>query len=217
MNESPNLGDRLALAVTGAPTENGSDEMPPEVVALRVARQRAAEIRAAAERALREAETAEAQLAVQEEEAIAAALAHRERLAELARAAVEAEREAFEALSALQSEIQRIGTIKAQTEAAVVATRAALTEREEELRAVEASERKLQSDIAVAERNALECARARERADAMLHATAQHAPTSNGIAPASAAGNPETPSPLSVAEQRAAERRAADALRAASG
>ena len=185
MNDRATPGDRIPPAAPVALVPGGVEERPPELVALVAARQRATEARAAAERAFREAQAAEAQLAAQEEQAIAAAAAaKRERLAENARAAVASERAAVETLAALHLEIQRVGSIKAQTEAAVTATRASLAEYEEQLRAAEASERELQGDIAIAEHNAQECARACEQAGAA---------------------------------QRAAERRAADAARAASG
>lgn len=218
MNDSIRVSDPVWHATAVILGPESTEETPLDVVALRVARQRAGEARAAAERALREAQATEADLVAQEELAIAAAAeAKRERFAENARVAAASEREAFETLSALQLQIQRVGSMKAQTEAAVAAIRASLTEHEAQLRAAEASEWDLQGDVAIAERTAQDCTRARKHADAALHATEQHVPNGNGIRPALAASKPDPPSTLSVAAQRAAERRASDAARAASG
>jgi anti-sigma regulatory factor (Ser/Thr protein kinase) len=188
------------------------EEIPPEVVAAREARLRAVAARTEAERALREAEAAEAQLVAREAEVLAAAAAaRRERLEEQARAATALEREALEALSALQFQIRPIASIKSQAEAAVAAIRASLEEHEEQLRAAEAKARKLQEDITAAEGNAQECARARERAAAALHAALQYTPFStDAAAPTVTIEAPQAGS----AAQRAAERRAADAARA---
>ena len=210
--------DHLQVQVAAAVlVPEGGDGMPPELIELREARRRAAEARAAAERTFRDAQAAEAQLVAQEEQALAAAFAaKRERFAENARAALALQREAVEILAALQLQMERIASMKPQMEAGVAAIRASLAEHEDQLRAVEASERKLRADIAIAEREAQRCTRAREQADAAVHATAQHIPDDNGIAPAPAASKPEPPTTLSDAAQRAAERRAADAARAAS-
>jgi chromosome segregation ATPase len=151
----------------------GIDDMPAQLVALRDARQRAAEARSAAERALREAQAAEAEVAAQEEQAIVvAAAARRERWAEKARVAATSEREAVETLSALQLQIQRVASMKAQTEAAVAAIRASLSEHEERLLAAEDDERSIRADIAITEHHAQECTHARNQADAALHALA---------------------------------------------
>lgn len=200
-----------------APASHRADEVPPEVAALRLARLRAAEVREAAERALREAETAEAQLALQEEQAIAAvAAAKREVLTRRAQAATTLEQKAIEALAVLQSEIQHATSAKAQTEAAVAALRASLMEHEEQLREAEASERKLQGDLTNVELAAQECVRARQRAEVSLQGMAQRPVVDSDLPPAPAASKPEPPPP-SLAAQRAAERRAADAARTASG
>lgn len=190
-------------------TETGqlqADEVPLQLAALRNARQRAAETRAAAERALREAEAAEAEIAAQEEQAIAA---QRERLVDDARVAAVAEREAREALSALHEQLNAAATRKAQAEAAVVAIRVSLAEHEHQLRDAEADERSLLADAAVAERNAQSCVRARERADAALNGGFPRIPEIT-------ADPSDLSSALSLREQRAAERRMADALRSAS-
>ena len=192
------LSDRIPLAAALAPATESIEEVPPEVVAVRDARQRAAEARALAERALQQAQAAEAQLVAQMEEALAvAAAAKREKLAENARAAAALEREAVETLSALQFQISRLASMKLQAEAAVAASRASLAEHEDELCAAEAKARQLQADIAVAARNVQECMRAREQAEAALNASKS-----------------EPPPTVSIAAQRAAERRAADAARA---
>ena len=174
-----------------------SEELPPQLNALREARRRAAEARANAERLLREAEAAEAELAAQEEQAIAAVTVQRER-------------EALDALARLQVEAQQASAKEAQAEAAVAAIRASLAEHEEQLRSAEIHERALFSDLSIAERRAQDASRARELA-------------LSGIPAAVPAGDSDTetlPAPASlegIRAQRAAERRLADALRASSG
>lgn len=176
-----------------------AEELTPQINALREARQRAAEARANAERLLREAQAAEAELAAQEEQAINAAL-------------VEREREALETVARLQASIQQAAAKKAQAEAAVAAIRASLAEHEEQLRSAEFHERSLLSDLSIAERRAHDAARARE----LTQAAAPVSPEEPAAAP-----DAPPPTPLSSAEtiraQRAAERRLADAVRAASG
>ena len=174
-----------------------SQELSPQLNALREARQRAAEARANAERLLREAEAAEAELAAQEEQAIVAV-------------AVQRERDALDTLSRLQAEVQQASAKKAQVEAAVAAIRASLAEHEEQLQNAEIHERALSSDLSIAERRVQDASRARELA-------------LSGISAAVPAGDPDTdtlPAPASlegIRSQRAAERRMADALRAGSG
>lgn len=215
MNDSTAPGEGTPLAVVLPVATDDSYDTPPEVLAIRDARQRAAEARSAAERLLREAQAAEAQLIAQEEEALAATAAvKRERLAENARAAIRLEREAHENLSALQLEIQHVASMKSQTEMAVHALRTSLAEHEDQLRAVEARERKLQSDVTVAEMHAHDCTRARELGEAALNGALPQAPFSNGIIPNPHTTTPELPSPESLRAKYAAERRAADAARA---
>jgi hypothetical protein len=215
MNDSTAPGERTPLAPVLPVATDGIYETPPEVVAIRDARQRAAETRSAAERLLREAQAAEAQLVVQEEEALAAtAAARRERLAENARAAIKLEREARDTLSALQVQIQHVASVKSQTEVAVVALRASLAEHEDQLRAVEARECQLLADVTVAERHAHECTRARELVEAALNGAIPEAPVSNDNMPDPGATTHEVPSPESLKAKYAAERRAADAARA---
>ena len=188
------VNDTVTTELMPGPVEDPS----PHLAALRDARQRAAEARSAAERAFREAQAAEADLIAQEEQAIvAAAAAARERLAENARLAAIAEREAVDRFSALRAQIESVGARKASAEAAVAGVRASLAEREEELRAAEINERALFSDLSIAERQVQESTHARELAEAALHADA--------------------PAINDIKAQRAAERRIADALRAASG
>lgn len=191
MNDSPN-----------------ADELSPQLNALREARQRAAEARANAERLLREAQAAEAELAAQEEAAVAAAL-------------VEREREALDALTRLQAQVQAAGSRKAQAEAAVAAIRASLAEHEEQLRNAEVQERTLLGDLSIAERRAQEAARARELAHGGVPPVPTPAPSPEP-APVPDATPVPAPAPSlssveSVRAQRAAERRMADAMRAASG
>jgi DNA repair exonuclease SbcCD ATPase subunit len=183
-----------------------ADDLAPQLSALREARQRAAEARANAERLLREAQAAEAELAAQEEEAIAAAL-------------IEREREALDALTRLHAQIQQAAAKKAQAEAAVAAIRASLAEHEEQLRNAEIHERELLSDLSIAERRAHDAARARET----LQGISAPPPAPEPVPPAPP---PPAPAPApepalagadSVRAQRAAERRLADAMRAASG
>jgi chromosome segregation ATPase len=214
MTEDPGLATRLG--------QLQADELPLQLVALRDARQRAAETRAAAERALREAQAAEAEIAAQEEQAIAAATAaQRERLVENARVASAAEREALEILSALHVQLNTVAARKAQAEAAVVAIRVSLAEHENQLRGAEADERTLLADATAAERNAQSCMRAREQADAALNGAAPvlspaPAPERADAVPEFAASLPDYSCAMSLREQRAAERRMADALRSAS-
>jgi hypothetical protein len=215
MNGSPTPSDRSFQAFASSPAFDTltHEELLPELVTLRDARQRAADIRLAAERALREAQAAEAQLLAQEEQAVAAAEAvKRERWTEIARSAAAAERVARETLSALHLQTQRAASTKALMEAAVAELRHALSEREEQLLAAERDEHRLLADIAAAERRALECSHARDRAAAALQTlTLDVREDSAPTAPAPSTS--EIHSPQSLASQRMAERRAADALR----
>ena len=222
---------------------SGIEVDPPEVVALREARQRAVTARIDAANALREAEEAEARLLAQEEEAVFAALtARRERAAEAARLAAENERVAADRVAVLETEFQRCSQTKENVETAarsVMQSRdeaqlaldrltASLAEFEDRLREAEANERSLELELTASRRAAEEMTRARERAEAAIPPAAGPVPiASTVVAPGEAAQKAGVSSavwpissnigdPFAIAAQRAqraAERRAADAAR----
>jgi chromosome segregation ATPase len=166
-------------------------DMPPEILAVRLARQRATQVREAAERALRDAERAEAELALEEEREFAALVAaKRERLTARVDLADTFVRKATEALTILQLKLRSAASNKSRAEARLAALEEEILEQKQRIRAGEATERKLQHDLRNVERAAEACRDLRNTAEAALRNLT----------------SPETPSSASFA-QRVEERR----------
>jgi hypothetical protein len=213
----------------------------PELEALRDARKRAADARIAAENALMQAHATEAKLIAEEERATATAAAARQaQLVDTARLAAESELEALEQLSQIegqleesrherdeiQAESNRVAQALDEAKRAVESLVAAAAEQEQRSESAAATERQLEAERLAALQRAEDAAQLRERAEAALTQTpllqqiaAPKAAHTDGVwgAPEPGIYQPPDAFDLGTARaQRAAERRAADAARAAS-
>lgn len=206
------------------------DAISPEVLALREARRQAFEVRVAAEQALRDAEQAEAALIAEEECALAAAAAaRRDQLAEAARVAAARERDAIERVSTIQAQLSQFTQARKDAQMAAAAVAQALaeaksalerliasgSEREREVETAAEQVRKIELELIAARQRAHDATQARAQADAALALTegSSEALRSPNLAEAEAPRLAVVSDFATIAAQRAAERRAADAAR----
>jgi len=213
----------------------------PELEALRDARKRAADARIAAENALMQAHATEAKLIAEEERATAAAAAaRRAQLADAARRAAEREREAQEQISQIdvqleesrrereeiQAESNRVAQSLDEAKRALESLVAAAAEQAQRSESAAATERHLETERRAALGRAEDAAQSWEQAEgALLHTPLPRQTAASTAAQSDAVWGAPEPGMYQPADafdlgtaraQRAAERRAADAARAAS-